>query len=218
MKWLRLLGSLTMLAGASLTGRSLYLHGKASLASILIRIAWEESVKTGVEQRPWPWADTHPIGRLRIPRLGYDEIVLEGASGGTLAFGPARVWSGARPGARGNLVLAGHRTSWFLPLKDLALGDTIVMESRGARHGETRTRTYAVDALRVVAPRDVERLLPADDDVLTLVTCHPFGPWPLSPFRFVVRAVPVADAAAEAQANVAVARNFGARRCRVACS
>lgn len=205
-----------MLAGASLTGRALYLHGKATLASRLIRMAWEESLKTGEDHRPWPWADTHPIARLRIPRLGYDEIVLEGASPRTLAFGPARVWNGAF--GHGNLVLAGHRTSWFLPLKDLALGDTIVVEQRGPRPGATKARSYEVTALRVVAPELVERLLPADDDVLTLVTCHPFGPWPTSPFRFVVRAVPIAARAGAPQASAALARNFGARRCRVACS
>ena len=216
MRRLRLLGLLIMLAGTCLTGRALYLHAKAALASILIRIAWGESLRTGEDHRPWPWADTHPVGRLRIPRLAYDEIVLEGASQRTLAFGPGRVWNG--PGEHGNLVLAGHRTSWFLPLKDLALGDTIIVERRGLRPGEAKTRSYQVTALRVVAPELVARLLPADDDVLTLITCHPFGPWPTSPFRLVVRAVAIESSAVAPQASAAVARNFGARRCRVACS
>src|ERR1700728_1561117 len=117
MRALRLFSLLILFAGGSLTGRALYLHAKARLAGALIRRAWEQSTQSGVSRPPWPWADTHPIARLKIPNLGYDEIVLEGATPRTLAFGPARLQSGARPGEGGNMILAGHRTSWFEPLE-----------------------------------------------------------------------------------------------------
>ena len=98
MKALRILCALLFVGGASLTARALYMHAKAELAGVLIRRAWEQSLQSGESHAPWPWADTHPIARLRIPRLGYDEIVLEGATPRTLAFGPARLFSGARLG------------------------------------------------------------------------------------------------------------------------
>ena len=53
------------------------------------------------------------------PRLGYDQIVLEGATPRSLAFGPTHLLSGAGSGEPGNLLLAGHRTSWFLPLEQI---------------------------------------------------------------------------------------------------
>src|SRR5690349_18194584 len=141
MKALRILCVLLFLGGASLTARALYMHAKAELAGILIRRAWAQSLQTGESHAPWPWADTHPIARLRIPRLGYDEIVLEGATPRTLAFGPARLFSGARLGEPGNVELAGHRTSWFQPLEALQTGDEIQVQWFDARKHELRERT-----------------------------------------------------------------------------
>jgi len=128
---------------------------------------------------------------LRIPRLGYDEIVLEGATTRTLAFGPARLLSGTSLGEPGNLELAGHRDSWFEPLQGVALGDTIELEWYDSRRAGLRTRTYIVDDIRVVAPEAVGQLAPTSDDALTLVTCYPFGRSPRSPQRYIVRALPV---------------------------
>lgn len=191
MKAIRFLSALILIAGTCLAGRALYLHAKARLAGVLIRRAWEQSIQSGGPHAPWPWADTHPVARLQIPRLGYDEIVLEGATPRTLAFGPARLFSGAGLGEPGNLLLAGHRTSWFRPLEAIAQGDTIQVEWFDARRGGLRERTYTVDMIRVVNPQDVTLLAPTSEDALTLVTCYPFGSSPRSPQRYVVRASPL---------------------------
>ena len=193
MKAIRVVAALILTAGACLTGRAVYLHAKAELAGILIRRAWELSVRSGKPHAPWPWADTHPVARLQIPRLDYDEIVLEGATPRTLAFGPAHLLSGAGVGQPGNLVVAGHRTSWFRPLEDVAQGDAIKVEWFDARGGLHR-RTYTVNAIRVVRPRDLTLLAPTSEDALTLVTCYPFGRSPRSPLRYVVRALPFGPA------------------------
>lgn len=189
MKTVRILTTALVLVGTCLTGRALYLHAKAELAGILIRRAWEQSVRTGKPHAPWAWADTHPIGRLLIPRLGYDEIVLEGATPRTLAFGPARLMSGAAMGEAGNLVLAGHRTSWFRSLEGIKPGDTMKVDWLDP-HGALHERVYTVDIVRVTLPQDVSLLTPTLEDALTLITCYPFGRSPRSPQRFVVRASP----------------------------
>jgi sortase A len=186
----RLLAVLLLLAGAGLTGRAGYLHAKAQLAKVLIRRAWEQSLRSGKPHAPWPWADTYPLARLRIPRLGYDEFVLEGASPRTLAFGPARLRSGGGLGESGNLVLAGHRTSWFRPLESIAPDDVIQLEWVDAQH-QLRYSNYAVSMIRVVEPQDVSLLEPTSEEALTLITCYPFGRSPSSPQRFIVRATPV---------------------------
>ena len=188
---LRYIVVLTLVAGVCLTGRALYLHAKAELAGVLIRRAWQVTARSGESRLPWPWADTHPVARLRIPRLGYDEIVLEGATPRTLAFGPARLLSGAALGEPGNLELAGHRNSWFKPLQGVALGDTIELEWYDSHRASLRTRTYIINDIRVVAPQDVALLAPTPDDALTLVTCYPFSHSPRSPRRYIVRASPV---------------------------
>ena len=181
-------GSLLLFVGACLSARAVYLRGKASLAKVLIRRAWEETLRTGRPRPPWPWADTHPIGRLVIPAIGYDEVVLEGASPRNLAFGPARLMNAAALGGSGNVVLAGHRTSWFLPLQDVRRGHELIVEWRDASVGGPRRRSYRILEIAVIDPADVRFLRPTDEDCLTLITCYPFGRGPLSPRRYVVRA------------------------------
>ena len=190
MKTVRILAMVILAFGTCLTGRALYMRAKAELAGILIRRAWEQSIRSGKPHTPWAWADTHPIARLRIPRLGYDEIVLEGATPRTLAFGPARLMSGAAMGEAGNVVFAGHRTSWFRSLQGIVPGDTIEVDWFDM-HGQLHTRVYTVDVIRVTTPEDVSLLMPTQENSLTLITCYPFGSSPRSPQRFVVRASPM---------------------------
>ena len=191
MKTTRILCALLLIMGACLSGRALYMHAKAELAGILVRRAWEQSIQSGRPQAPWPWADTHPVARIRIPRLNYDEIVLEGASPRTLAFGPAHLLNGTGLGEPGNLVLAGHRTSWFRPLEGVAQGDTILVQWFQSRPGGLQERTYTVNKISVVDPQDTALLAPTPEDELTLITCYPFGRGPRSPQRFIVRASPL---------------------------
>ena len=204
MKALRYLTALILLAGGCLTGRAAYLHAKAELADILIHRAWDQSAHSGEPHAPWPWADTHPIARLRISRLGFDEIVLDAATPRTLAFGPALLMSGAEPGKPGNVVLAGHRTSWFRPLEKIAQGDRIQIAWFDTRRGGLYERTYAVDLIQVVEPQDVTLLAPTSEDALTLVTCYPFGSNPRSPLRYMVRALPLGPSHLAENASVAI--------------
>jgi sortase A len=190
MKTLRVALTLMVLLGTCLTSRAAYLRVKAEAAGYLIRRAWDQSVRTGKPSSPWPWADTHPVARLKIPRLGYDEIVLEGASARTLAFGPARLLSSAQPGEPGNLAVAGHRTSWFRRLEEIRAGDEIEVQWYDSRSHSLHERDFKVDFIHIVKPDDVELLAPTADDALTLITCFPFGPSPRSPQRYVVRAIP----------------------------
>jgi sortase A len=192
-KALRIVCALLLITGACLSGRALYIHAKAELAGILVRRAWEHSVQSGKPQAPWPWADTHPVARIRIPRLDYDEIVLEGASPRTLAFGPAHLLNGTGFGEPGNLVLAGHRTSWFKPLENIVQGDTIQIQRFAAHRGGLQDRTYIVNMISVVEPQDTAWLAPTAEDELTLITCYPFGRGPRSPLRYIVRASPIGN-------------------------
>ena len=137
---------------------------KAAVASVLIERALERALADGRPRPPWAWADFHPVARLRVPRLNVDQPVLSGATGATLAFG-----LGQAPGTGTGTVVAGHRDTWAAFLRDLRVGDQVVLE------GAEGARAYRVDAVRVVAPEDIEVLSPASEDRLTLVTCWPFS-------------------------------------------
>jgi sortase A len=130
MRALRFLAVMFLIGGGALTCRAGYVRAKAELAGTLIRRAWKHHLQSGKPEAPWPGADLRPIARLRIPRLGYDEIVLEGATPTTLAFGPTYMLNGAGFGEQGNLLLAGHRTKWFLPLQRIRRGDEIRVVDR----------------------------------------------------------------------------------------
>jgi sortase A len=186
----RFLAAALLMTGGALTCRAGYQQAKAALAERLIRRAWNSEIGTGKTEAPWPQADLRPAARLQIPRLSYDQIVLEGATPRTLAFGPARMLNGARFGEHGNLLLAGHRDSWFLPLQSITAGDEIRLAWYDARSESLSERRYTVSFVRVVEPTELTLLAPTTEDALTLLTCYPFGHQRTSPQRFIVRAAP----------------------------
>ena len=101
-------------------GRAAWIDVKARLAQELVRRAWRAARDGTGEPRPWPWADTWPVARLIVASRGVDLLVLAGASGRTLAFGPGHVTGTALPGEPGNAVVSGHRDTHFAFLRELS--------------------------------------------------------------------------------------------------
>jgi sortase A len=123
------------------------------------------------------------IGRLRIPRLQLTVMVREGAGSGTLQRAVGHIPGTAMPGRAGNVALAGHRDTFFRPLRNIQKNDTIDLET------EKGTYQYQVESTEIVGPRDVGVLAAANHRTLTLVTCYPFYYVGSAPKRFIVRAV-----------------------------
>lgn len=158
-----------------------YIHAKAWLGQRLLLAAWNEARATQEPVKPWPWADTHPVARLSVPGHGVDLLVLAGANGRTLAWGPGHVESTAAPGEPGTAVVTAHRDTHFAFLRTLSPGDRIVVQ-----RGEKTTR-YRVERSFVAHHRSLR--LPADprDTTLALVTCYPFDAVdPGTPLRYAV--------------------------------
>jgi LPXTG-site transpeptidase (sortase) family protein len=126
-----------------------------------------------------------PIAALSIPRVHLSAIVLEGSDARTLRRGPGHVENTALPGNSGNVVIAGHRDTFFRPLRDVHTGDDVFDETR---HGTVR---YRVGSLRGVKASDLSVLEPTDEATLTLVTCYPFWVLGNAPDRFIVTAARV---------------------------
>jgi len=134
------------------------------------------------------FAEGDVLGEIQIPRLEMDSIVVQGDSNAALRRAIGHVSESALPGQQGNIVLAGHRDTFFRPLRNVRQGDEIVLKTgNGSFH-------YRVESTEVVAPSDVQVMAPSNRYDLTFVTCFPFyfvGP---APKRFIVHAVEV-DAA-----------------------
>ena len=47
--------------GFSIFAYGTYIPAKAVLAQYLINDAWNDSIRTGEMQKPWGWADMHPV-------------------------------------------------------------------------------------------------------------------------------------------------------------
>ena len=170
------------LCGMWQIGSASYIHAKAILAQVLLETAWDKTVHGQQEVKPWPWADTWPISRLDVPGLGIDRIVLAGASGSSLAFGPGHLFGSSLPGQQGNTVIAGHRDTHFRFLKDIQRGELIQLQSLTGKMIQ-----YKVSEIIIVDEKQTEYLANTSENTLTLITCYPFDAIrPGGPLRYLV--------------------------------
>lgn len=142
------------------------------------------SAAAGAELPPLPAPEPLPLdehaptpevtlGRIRIPALGLDEPLHQGMTLTAINRGPSQ-WPGtALPGQVGNMVIAGHRTTYSQPFLDLDLvqvGDEMVVETHdGARH------TYVATATEVVEPDALWIAEQSHGFTATTFACHPKG-------------------------------------------
>ena len=126
------------------------------------------------------------IGRMEVSRLDVSVVVVEGTSNKSLRRAVGHIAGTALPGQPGNVGIAGHRDTFFRPLRNIQRDDVITLTTS---NGEYR---YRVVSTKIVSPDNVAVLASDEDEVLTLVTCYPFyfvGP---APGRFIVRAARMA--------------------------
>ena len=120
------------------------------------------------------------IARIYLPSLGKDQVhvVVEGVTHADLKKGPGHYPGTAVPGAVGNVVISGHRTTYGAPfnrLDELRPGDAIVLETQSFFY------TYRVLATTIVRPDKLGETLPVPNApgkaptqrLLTLTTCNP---------------------------------------------
>ena len=168
------------------TGTGAWIHAKAELAQVLLERAWEKTLAGDARARPWPWADTWPVARLRIPSRDVDVIVLQGDSGRSLAFAPGMAAGSAQPGQPGTTLISAHRDTHFKNIADIQPGEQIELETPAGHWDYRVLYTDVVDARETGVSGD-----PMHDE-LVLVTCYPFAALVHGgPFRLVVRTEPV---------------------------
>jgi LPXTG-site transpeptidase (sortase) family protein len=111
------------------------------------------------------------FGVLEIPQINLEQYVVTGTSTEALTYGPGYYIKTSTPGNRGNVGIAGHRTTYGAPFSDLdklQTGDEIMLTVR------TETFKYIIDEILIVDPDQGERYLyNRGDERITLTTCHP---------------------------------------------
>lgn len=114
--------------------------------------------------------DGDPVGRLRADAIGLDEVVVHGTDTAALRKGPGHYPGTPLPGARGTVAIAGHRTTYGAPFRnvdELDKGDRIELKMPYGRF------TYSVERIRIVAPTATWVTDRVTYDRLVLTACHP---------------------------------------------
>jgi sortase A len=96
--------------------------------------------------------DGSAVGRIEIPRIGADFVVVKGTGTSELESGPGVYSETVFPGMAGTTAIAGHRTTYLAPFRhidELRKGSDITLRMPYARF------TYNVVDKRVVSPSDV---------------------------------------------------------------
>jgi len=111
-----------------------------------------------------------PIGRLIMPSIGVDVVVLEGTSTGDLKEGPGHWEETPFPGQGGNFVVSGHRTTYgapFFKFDDVKVGDRIDLVLPYA------VVRYVVSKNFICYPDEVDTVAQRGREQISLAACHP---------------------------------------------
>jgi len=184
-------GSALIVCGALLLIASATSVARGAIARDAARARWAEieaeravaGARSSAGAAQWTEARGTPVARVMIPRLGLDEVVVEGVGDGELRAGPGHMTGSALPGDSGTSVISAHRDRHFHALGGIALGDTVVTESASG------TVVWRVSRIRVVHAEDAA-LDARPTPTLMLTTCWPIRYLGPAPERLIVEAMP----------------------------
>lgn len=159
---------LSFVVGTGCLISAAYIPSKALLAQYLLNKSWEKSRAEKTLVRPWPWADTYPVARIKIPGMDMDVVVLSGSNGETLAFAPGHIDQSVLPGNRGNSLISAHKDTYFENLDKLKTGDLIYIERT-----DGKKFTFKVTGKKIINTQDEQIPLFSVKSKLTLLTCYP---------------------------------------------
>lgn len=116
------------------------------------------------------------IGMVEVPAVKISLPIYHGTDDTVLQVGSGHLQGSSLPiGGKGtHAVLTGHRglpsAKLFTDLDKVKEGDLVLLKVL------RQTLTYEVDEIRIVTPNEIEGLkIEQDKDLLTLVTCTPYG-------------------------------------------
>jgi len=153
--------------------------GSAIHASPAFSSARNISPEAGLSQTP---SKEGVLGRLEIRSIRLTVPIVEGFDPSSLRKGVGHIQGTAVPGGLGNMALAGHRDTFFRPLRNIRPGMTVSVITADGRYD------YLVDSTEIVDPEQVRVLAIHDKPEMTLITCYPFDFIGAAPHRFIVHA------------------------------
>jgi sortase A len=178
-------GLLTTFAGSRyVSGAAAQDRARREWDEITARNAYDEALASTAQKSDVVIRHAAPVARLQIPKIGLDEIVLEGIDDEAMNGGPGHFPGSPLPGGAGNSIISAHRDRHFRDLGQVAVGDTIVTQS-----GAKTTKWVVVK--RKVIDKDIPVLFPSKTATLTLTTCWPIRYFGSAPDRLILTALPI---------------------------
>lgn len=110
------------------------------------------------------------IGKIEIPSIGADFVVVQGTDTADLQKGPGHYPDTGLPGQGKTIGIAGHRTTYLAPFRkiaDIDEGDEVRLEMP---YG---TFTYDVVDTDVVDPHETDVVDDVGHERVVLTACHP---------------------------------------------
>jgi sortase A len=161
--------------------------GVLLITDAVVTLAWQEPVSAYLAERqqvklekalidpPARVVRKEPLpgdalGKLEIPSIGVSEYVVEGTDADNLRKGPGHYPDTPLPGQRGTSAIAGHRTTYGAPFRDLdkvKKGDRIILELPYGTFVYRVQRTQIVDDSALWVTKNVGY------NRLVLTACHP---------------------------------------------
>ena len=171
-----------LLVGGYFSYQAIKIDLKAKVAQILLNHAWQQSLKNGEGAQPWPSFDGRPIFKLEIVKHQISQIVLDGTSGQSLAFGPGFHSESHLPRMNGTTAISSHRDSHGNFIKNLIVGDEIHLQDL-----HKQWHYYIVNDFFIINVHDQNQI--TNTKGLLLITCYPFNAITSgTPLRYIVSA------------------------------
>lgn len=121
--------------------------------------------------------------RVSIPGTGVDCDVYYGDGNSQFKQGAGQYIGSKLPGFGGTILIAAHKTTYFMDLKSVKAGDIIQIQTGYGAY------EYTVREMKIVDPNDKSAYdLSADKENLILYTCYPFNMMGFSKQRYFVYA------------------------------
>jgi sortase A len=151
------------------------------------------------------------IGRIRVPRLDLNMVLVNGTDHNSLTKGPGRDRRTYMPGEGQLVYIAGHRTTYLAPfahIERLRSGDAVTLDVPYA------TFRYRVFKHRIVGAHEMSVLRSHGVEVVELQACHPrfFASQRYIAYARLVRVEPRGGAAFEPPATALAAAPLAARQ------
>ena len=163
-----LLSFLLLSGGGYFSFEAVKIQVKSKVAQLLLEKTWNNSLIKGESIQPWKSFDGKPILKIKIAKYDVSQIVLEGTSGQSLAFGPSFHTETDLPSTNKITAISSHRDSHGEYIKKLEIGDIIQLQDLNKIW-----YTYQIDEFIIV--NVTQKISINQKNRLLLITCYPFN-------------------------------------------